>query len=399
MAFINTKYHYLERHNSIKRYKRRIMVGDNLSNTNVFADFSNNYSPMEIDTEPIYIVKTNGTTSIEEDTSGRFGRSNPYVGSTSIVPPNNYIFYGSANSGNAYNNKRVFLDSNKGAGVVISVESANEFYRHLYVEDPKIRPLREGDIVKKGTRLYFTFPDTLVSDYYNYRHQEDAHSTQAASMTMGQWENVTNLVRVNFTDNDDETGYTKFTVEINPFGTTSAEIFKYPDTEVTLSESVYVYNDDEITRIEYRSSWADFWDKYIYVDETTLATSNSFRQVQVGDKVSDTYFIYDFNELKKDILEAPGMGSNLILEIEEDADIEMTKINNTFSLSFYYVGGMPQIFRASYDTDGQTIDITNDLFKLSDKITDATSGDVTITNETWKVVNDTTFTKYMKVLK
>lgn len=31
MAFINTKYHYLERHNSIKRYKRRIMVGDNLS--------------------------------------------------------------------------------------------------------------------------------------------------------------------------------------------------------------------------------------------------------------------------------------------------------------------------------------------------------------------------------
>lgn len=121
--------------------------------------------------------------------------------------------------------------------------------------------------------------------------------------------------------------------------------------------------------------------------------------MQPGDKVSDTYFIYDFNELKKDILEAPGMGSNVILAIEEDADIEMTKINNTFSLSFYYVGGMPQIFRASYDTDGQTIDITNDLFRLSDKITDATSGDVTITNETWKVVNDTTFTKYMKVLK
>lgn len=143
----------------------------------------------------------------------------------------------------------------------------------------------------------------------------------------------------------------------------------------------------------------DFWSQYIFVDETTLATSDSFRQVQPGDKVSDTYFIYDFNELKKDILEAPGMGSNVILAIEEDADIEMTKINNTFSLSFYYVGGMPQIFRASYDTDGQTIDITNDLFRLSDKITDATSGDVTITNETWKVVNDTTFTKYMKVLK
>lgn len=143
----------------------------------------------------------------------------------------------------------------------------------------------------------------------------------------------------------------------------------------------------------------DFWSQYIFVDETTLATSDSFRQVQPGDKVSDTYFIYDFNELKKDILEAPGMGSNVILAIEEDADIEMTKINNTFSLSFYYVGDMPQIFRASYDTDGQTIDITNDLFRLSDKITDATSGDVTITNETWKVVNDTTFTKYMKVLK
>ena len=394
MAFINTKYHYLERHNSMKRYRRRIMVGDNLLNANVFADFPDNYSPMEINMEPVYIVKTDGDTSIEEDTSGRLGRSNPYVGSTSIVSPKNYIFYGSANS-STYNNKRIFLDSNKGAGVVTSVEGTNESYRHLYVEDPKIRPLREGDIVKKGTKFYFTFPDTLVSEYYNYRHQEDTYSVQAS---MGQWENVTNLIRASFTDNDDKTGYIKFTVEVNPFGV-GADVFKCPDNEVTLSESVYIYEDDEIAKVEYRSSWADFWDKYIYVDETTLATSDSFRQVQAGDKISDTYFIYDFDELKKDILEAPGMGSKVILEIDGSTDIEMTKINNTFSLSFYYVGGMPYIFTVAYDTDEQTIDIKNDLFRLSDKITDATSGDVTITDETWTVVNDTIFTKYMKVLK
>lgn len=397
MAFINTKYHYLERHNSMKRYKRRIMVGDNLSNTNVFADFPDDFDSADGGgVKPVTIITTDsGNNIIQDMAGGLYDYIPPYVGSGSATLPKNFTFYGSTRHVKYQNNKRVYLGTDKEMGVVTAIQSDLESYRHLYVEDPKIRPLREGDIVKKGTKFYFTFPDTLVSEYYNYRHQEDTYSVQAS---MGQWENITNLIRASFTDNDDKTGYTKFTVEVNPFGV-GADVFKCPDNEVTLSESVYIYEDDEIAKVEYRSSWADFWDKYIYVDETTLATSDSFRQVQAGDKISDTYFIYDFDELKKDILEAPGMGSKVILEIDGSTDIEMTKINNTFSFSFYYVGGMPYIFTVAYDTDEQTIDIRNDLFRLSDKITDATSGDVTITDETWTAVNDTIFTKYMKVLK
>lgn len=392
MAFINTKYHYLERYNSIKRYKRRIMVGDNLSSTNVFADFPDNYSPMEINMEPIYIVKTKGATSIEEDTSGRFGRSNPYIGSTSIVSPNNYIFYGSANSG-TYNNKRVFLNSNKGAGVVTSVESTNESYRHLYIEDPKIRPLKTRDVLKVGTKLYFNIPDNINELYNQYKSNGRTITTRAGEAQNNRvgTEEINNIMNLEY--------YSTYKVyKISILDLDTKYIFEVDTESQNPKTNISSYEIIHQTAIGTYNDY-DFWSQYIFVDETTLATSDSFRQVQPGDKVSDTYFIYDFNELKKDILEAPGMGSNVILAIEEDADIEMTKINNTFSLSFYYIGGMPQIFRASYDTDGQTIDITNDLFRLSDKITDATSGDVTITNETWKVVNDTTFTKYMKVLK
>lgn len=393
-----------------KYYKRRIMVGDILTNRTLYADFHNSilnvlpsgegtpyHSVMFINNENNGEYTYNYGIHYSHDpyTSKKF---TVYIGKNRTLSDSTIIYsYDLSQNKLLVDNKIVkvsndFVDVSKISSTSDS-SVAGKTYRCLYIEDSKIRPLKTRDVLKVGTKLYFNIPDNINELYNQYKSNGRTITTRAGEAQNNRvgTEEINNIMnleyystykvyKISILDLDTKYIFEVDTESQNP----KTNISSY---EITHQTAIGTYND------------YDFWSQYIFVDETTLATSDSFRQVQPGDKVSDTYFIYDFNELKKDILEAPGMGSNVILAIEEDTDIEMTKINNTFSLSFYYVGGMPQIFRASYDTDGQTIDITNDLFRLSDKITDATSGDVTITDETWKVVNDTTFTKYMKVLK
>ena len=47
-------------------------------------------------------------------------------------------------------------------GNVMTVND-NQAYRHIYIEDPNIRPLQVGDKIVAGTKLYFNFPDNLTN--------------------------------------------------------------------------------------------------------------------------------------------------------------------------------------------------------------------------------------------
>ena len=47
-------------------------------------------------------------------------------------------------------------------------------YRHIYIKDPKIRPLKVGDTLKNGTKLYFNIPDDISEQYTAYKYPPSA---------------------------------------------------------------------------------------------------------------------------------------------------------------------------------------------------------------------------------
>ena len=49
-------------------------------------------------------------------------------------------------------------------GNVMTVND-NQAYRHIYIEDPNIRPLQVGDKIVAGTKFYFNFPDDFWKNY------------------------------------------------------------------------------------------------------------------------------------------------------------------------------------------------------------------------------------------
>lgn len=49
-------------------------------------------------------------------------------------------------------------------------------YRHIYIEDPKIRPLKVGDALKNGTKLYFNIPDDITKLYSEYKYTSSTRS-------------------------------------------------------------------------------------------------------------------------------------------------------------------------------------------------------------------------------
>ena len=49
-------------------------------------------------------------------------------------------------------------------GTVTSIIDTDDAYRHLYIEDPNIRPLQVGDIIVSNTKFYFNVPDDFRSE-------------------------------------------------------------------------------------------------------------------------------------------------------------------------------------------------------------------------------------------
>lgn len=146
--------------NQQELYKRRIVIGDNLSYKTIYCDFPENYYQIiseEIgmgnqrrviisDVQTTYIVENNLSPNFEVRViNGVQWQNNIY----------NY------QNGNLITNLTSLSLENFGSVVTIN---NNQAYRHIYIEDPNIRLLKVGDVITENTKFYFTFPD----DFYNY---------------------------------------------------------------------------------------------------------------------------------------------------------------------------------------------------------------------------------------
>ena len=136
-------------------YKRRIMVGDNLSAKTIFQDFPDDFYKNDISYGSTRnIVISNDINVYESMDEGGFYE---------VMCGDSYIYRYDLISGTVMQKQDVNVGSYSNANVTSITE--NEAYRCLFIEDENIRPLEVGDVIVEDTILYFTVPDDFDDPY------------------------------------------------------------------------------------------------------------------------------------------------------------------------------------------------------------------------------------------
>ena len=263
-------------------YKRRIMVGDILGNKTLYADFPDNFvdiTNLNETTDNRTICEYNSTstlnTRIQEytDTAFEYGI---YVGAT--ASSNNIYFY-NLEINKLEVNKNEYKMSDKVQDVTEVTDC--QAYRHIYIKDPNIRPLKVGDALKNGTKLYFNIPDNITKLYSEYKYTSSTRSkvsskTPILKATPSTPDPTTDTLISNFLKviyyPDGTVRRASVTNLILTDGSSNIDIFKAtynqsnfykPEINIsthTVTNTIAITNYNEF----------DFWSKFILVDETTL---------------------------------------------------------------------------------------------------------------------------------
>lgn len=158
-------------------YKRRIMVGDVLTSRTLYTDFPDDF---------INIAELDGTyvdRSICKFNNSSHGSYDTWIHEYLDDPYEYGIYVGAKVSGGTiyfYNLETNKLEVNKNeykmSDTVQDVTEVTDCqaYRHIYIKDPNIRPLKVGDALKNGTKLYFNIPDDISEQYTAYKYPPSA---------------------------------------------------------------------------------------------------------------------------------------------------------------------------------------------------------------------------------
>ena len=262
-------------------YKRRIMVGDILGNKTLYADFPDNFvdiTNLNETTDNRTICEYNSTstlnTRIQEytDTAFEYGI---YVGAT--ASSNNIYFY-NLETNKLEVNKNEYKMPDKVQDVTEVTDC--QAYRHIYIKDPNIRPLKIGDTLKNGTKLYFNIPDNITKLYSEYKYTSSTRSkvrskTPILKATPSSESTTDTLInkflKVTYYP-DGTVRRASVTNLILTDGSSNIDIFKatYNQSNFYKPEiniSAYIIT-SPTTITDYNEF--DFWSQFILVDETTL---------------------------------------------------------------------------------------------------------------------------------
>lgn len=262
-------------------YKRRIMVGDILGNKTLYADFPDNFvdiTNLNETTDNRTICEYNSTstlnTRIQEytDTAFEYGI---YVGAT--ASSNNIYFY-NLETNKLEVNKNEYKMSDKVQDVTKVTDC--QAYRHIYIKDPNIRPLKVGDALKNGTKLYFNIPDNITKLYSEYKYTSSTRSkvrskTPILKATPSSESTTDTLInkflKVTYYP-DGTVRRASVTNLILTDGSSNIDIFKatYNQSNFYKPEiNISTYTVTNTTVISNYNEF-DFWSQFILVDETTL---------------------------------------------------------------------------------------------------------------------------------
>lgn len=153
----------------VSTHRRRIMVGDNLKGKDIFSTIPQGFWQN-------YVTSTEIINKVDYDlVMFQNANWNDYIRfytnkNESLLPvvrlcdyggiPNEIYSY-QADINKETNNSKTTHKNDK--DYIVSSIVENNVYRHLYIEDENIRPLKVGDIITRNTRFYFTIPDDIFS--------------------------------------------------------------------------------------------------------------------------------------------------------------------------------------------------------------------------------------------
>ena len=263
-------------------YKRRIMVGDILTSRTLYADFPDDFINI-VELDGIYVNRSicvynnssAGTldTCIHECLEDPFGYS-IYVG-TNDNDKTIYFYNLKTNKLEVNKNEYKMSDTVQDVTEVTDCQA----YRHIYIKDPNIRPLKVGDVLKNGTKLYFNIPDNITELYSEYKYTSSTRSkvrskTPILKASPSAPSTTDTLISkfLNVTYYPDDFELPLVTNLILTDGSSNIDIFK-----ATLNQSINYKPEINISAHTTTSPTTitdynefDFWSQFILVDETTL---------------------------------------------------------------------------------------------------------------------------------
>lgn len=264
-------------------YKRRIMVGDMLTNKTLYADFPDDFADKTDlnlnESERAFCIYNNSSPGsydvrLLEYTDGAF-EYGICVGPT--VLRNNIYFYNiETNKLEVNENKYKMSDKVQDVTEVTNCQA----YRHIYIKDPNIRPLKVGDALKNGTKLYFNIPDNITDLYSEYKYTSSTKSKVRSKTPILRAPSTPNPTTDTLISNFLNVTYFPDKIEstapvtnlILTDGSSNIDIFKanfYQSNEAKPEINISEYTiTNTIVITDYNEF--DFWSQFILVDETTL---------------------------------------------------------------------------------------------------------------------------------
>ena len=263
-------------------YKRRIMVGDILGNKTLYADFPDDFANKTDlnlnESERAFCIYNNSSPGsydvrLLEYTDGAF-EYGICVGPTALR--NNIYFY-NIETNKLEVNKNEYKMSDKVQDVTEVTDC--QAYRHIYIKDPNIRPLKVGDALKNGTKLYFNIPDNITELYSEYKYTSSTRSkvrskTPILKASPSAPSTTDTLISkfLNVTYYPDDFELPLVTNLILTDGSSNIDIFK-----ANLNQSIKYKPEINVSSYTITSPTTitdynefDFWSQFILVDETTL---------------------------------------------------------------------------------------------------------------------------------
>lgn len=234
----------------VSTHRRRIMVGDNLSNRTIFQDFPDGfYKSGMSDGEQFNLIESNNINIYEYYIGGSY---NVYCGNRT---DSNLLYRYDLVFGRTMTKKDVTTGTYLNA--TVTEVNENKTYRHLFIEDENIRPVQVGDVITSNTKFYFTFPDDFSKKVSPQIMAIISAKYSDNSSAMNLWYSKiasTNNVYFNFYG---MSGYSQENVySTNSSGDVTTNI-SYKNLAVTSPITISAINNTDIA-------------KYVLVDTTTL---------------------------------------------------------------------------------------------------------------------------------
>lgn len=169
-------------------YKRRIMVGDNLYQVKISSDYPENFYEVFPNNpiQEIFINTSGGDMSFQTTVL------NYSYGSLAISSFGDRLkdwYESSSENVTTYGNQETIFGNsipvsernNYNVTEIVNNENSNSYlaqaYRHLFIDDPNIRPIQVGDKVVSGTKFYGVVPDDYNANNINSTIQDNNNNT------------------------------------------------------------------------------------------------------------------------------------------------------------------------------------------------------------------------------